>query len=212
MIGTLGWPWVFWVNVPVGLVSIVAAWLVLPVTPRQDSRQAFDWRGALLLAPALTLAVFALNQVSALGSTSPVFLGSVGGAIVLIFLFVRQESKAQSPLVDLALLKGPAFLAGALACALSYAMLYGMFFLASFALVRGYEDSPIVAGLKLAIIPISIGIVAPVAGGLADWMGARLLSVAGMVSASSRSSRSQRSQWSPLPIFGPASSVSLLSE
>ena len=180
LIGTLGWPWVFWINVPFGLISIVAGWLVLPVTPRQGSSQTFDWRGALLLAPALTFAVLALNQVSAWGPTSPALLGSVGAAIVLIFLFVRQESKAHSPLVDLALLKGPAFLAGALACALSYAMLYGMFFLASFALVRGYEDSAIVAGLKLAIIPISIGVVAPIAGALADWMGTRLLSVAGM--------------------------------
>ncbi len=91
-----------------------------------------------MLAPALTLAVFALNQVSALGLTSPVLFGSVGAAIVLIFLFVRHEGKSDSPMVDLALLKGPAFLAGALACALSYAMLYGMFFLASFALIRGY--------------------------------------------------------------------------
>jgi EmrB/QacA subfamily drug resistance transporter len=181
LIGTLGWRWVFWVNVPIGLISIVAAWLVLPVTPRQTPTPAFDWRGALLLAPALTLAVFALNQAAALGLTSPMLLGSVGGAVVLIFLFVRQERRAQSPLVDLALLNGPAFLAGALACALSYAMLYGMFFLASFALVRGYEDSPIVAGLKLAIVPISIGIVAPVAGGLADWIGARLMSFAGML-------------------------------
>ena len=180
LIGTLGWPWVFWVNVPVGLISIAAAWLVLPVTARQGPSQTFDWRGALLLAPALTLAVFALNQAAALGLISPVLLGSVGAAIVLLFLFVRQEGKTRSPLVDLALLEGPAFLGGALACALSYAMLYGMFFLASFALVRGYEDSPVVAGLKLAIIPISIGIVAPIAGGLADWVGARLLSVAGM--------------------------------
>ena len=135
LLGTLGWPWVFWVNVPFGLISIVAGWLILPTTPRQDSTQTFDWRGALLLAPGLALAVFALNQVSALGVTSPVLLGSVGAAIVLFFLFFRQESRTQSPLVDLALLKGPAFLAGALACALSYAMLYGMFFLASFALV-----------------------------------------------------------------------------
>jgi EmrB/QacA subfamily drug resistance transporter len=180
LIGTLGWPWVFWVNVPIGLVSIVAAWLVLPVTPQQDSSQTFDWRGALLLAPALMLAVFALNQMSALGLTSPVFLGSVAAAIVLLFLFVRQERKAHSPLVDLALLEGPAFLGGALACALSYAMLYGMFFLASFALVRGYEESPVVVGLKLAIVPVSIGVAAPIAGTLADWTGARLLSVAGM--------------------------------
>ena len=99
---------------------------------------------------------------------------------MLIFLFVRQEHGARSPLIDLALLNEPAFLAGALACALAYAMLYGMFFLASFALVRGYEESAIAAGFKLAIIPISLGIVAPFAGGLADRMGTRLLSVAGM--------------------------------
>jgi hypothetical protein len=154
--------------------------LVLPTTAQQNPNQRFDFRGALMLAPALTFAVFALNQVSALGLTSPVLLGSVGAAIVLIFLFVRHEGKSDSPMVDLALLKGPVFLAGALACALSYAMLYGMFFLASFALIRGFEDSPTVAGLKLAIVPISIGVVAPLAGALADWMGARLLSVAGM--------------------------------
>ncbi len=128
----------------------------------------------------MTFAVLALNQISAWGLTSPALLGSVGAAIVLIFLFVRQEHRARSPLIDLALLDEPAFLAGALACALSYAMLYGMFFLASFALVRGYEESAVAAGLKLAIIPISLGIVAPFAGGLADRMGTRLLSVAGM--------------------------------
>jgi EmrB/QacA subfamily drug resistance transporter len=180
LIGTLGWPWVFWMNVPFGLILIVAGWLVLPVTPRQGSSQTFDWRGALLLAPALAFAVLALNQVSAWGLTSPALLGSVGAAIVLILLFLRQEHGARSPLIDLALLDEPAFLAGALACALSYAMLYGMFFLASFALVSGYEESAIAAGLKLAIIPISLGIVAPFAGGLADRMGTRLLSVAGM--------------------------------
>ena len=70
-----GWPWVFWVNVPLGLVSIVAGWLVLPITPRQNSRPTFDWRGALLLAPALTFAVLALNQISAWGPTSPALLG-----------------------------------------------------------------------------------------------------------------------------------------
>ena len=171
LLGTLGWPWVFWINVPFGLIAIAASWFVLPVTAQQNPDQRFDWRGGLLLAPALAFAVLALNQVSAWGLTSPALLGTVGAAIVLIFLFVRQEHGARSPLIDLALLDEPAFLAGALACALSYAMLYGMFFLASFALVRGYEESAVAAGFKLAIIPISLGIVAPFAGGLADRIG-----------------------------------------
>jgi EmrB/QacA subfamily drug resistance transporter len=180
LLGTWGWPWVFWINVPFGLLAVVVGWLVLPITAQQNRNQTFDWRGGFLLAPALAFAVLALNQVSAWGPTSPALLGSVGAAIVLIFLFLRQEHGARSPLIDLALLDEPAFLTGSLACALSYAMLYGMFFLASFALVRGYEENAIAAGLKLAIIPISLGVVAPFAGGLADRMGTRLLSVAGM--------------------------------
>jgi EmrB/QacA subfamily drug resistance transporter len=180
LLGTLGWPWVFWINVPFGLLAVVFGWLVLPITALQNRNQTFDWRGGFLLAPALAFAVLALNQVSAWGPTSPALLGSLGTAIVLISLFLRQEHGARSPLIDLALLDEPAFLAGALACALSYAMLYGMFFLASFALVRGYEESAVAAGLKLAIIPISLGVVAPFAGGLAERIGTRLLSVAGM--------------------------------
>ena len=180
LLGTLGWPWVFWINVPFGVLAVVASWVVLPVTAQQNPNQRFDWRGALLLAPALTFAVLALNQISAWGLTSPALLGSVGAAIALIFLFLWHERGSRSPLIDLALLEEPAFVAGALACALSYAMLYGMFFLASFALVSGYEESAIAAGLKLAIIPVSLGIVAPFAGGLADRIGTRLLSVAGM--------------------------------
>ena len=163
LIGTLGWPWVFWINVPFGLISIVAGWLVLPVTaqqrPEPNVRLA---RRSPARAGVDASRCSRSIRFQRWGPTSPVLLGSVGAAIVLIFLFVRQERESHSPLIDLALLEEPAFLAGALACALSYAMLYGMFFLASFALVRGYEDSPTVAGLKLAIVPISIGIVAPI--------------------------------------------------
>jgi hypothetical protein len=124
----------------------------------------FDWRGALLLAPALTLVVFVLNQISALGPTSQVLIACAGTAVVLIILFVRHEHASASPLVDLRMLGRPAFLRGIVACALGYAMLYGMFFLTAFALVRGYHDSPALAGLKLAIIPVTIGIVAPFSG------------------------------------------------
>ncbi len=94
LLGTLGWPWVFWINVPFGLIAIVASWLVLPVTAPQNSNQTFDWRGGLLLAPGLAFAVLALNQVSAWGLTSPALLGSVGAAIVLVFLFVEAGTRS----------------------------------------------------------------------------------------------------------------------
>jgi len=180
LLGTLGWPAVFWVAVPFGLAAVIIGWVVLPRTALQDPSQVFDWRGALLLAPALTLVVLVLNQISALGPTSLVLIACAGAAVVLFIWFVRQEHASASPLVDLRMLARPAFLSGVVACALGYAMLYGMFFLTAFALVTGYQDSPTLAGLKLAIIPVAIGIVAPFSGDLGKRMGPRPLSGAAM--------------------------------
>jgi nitrate/nitrite transporter NarK len=59
-------------------------------------------------------------------------------------------------------------------------MLYGMFFLMSFALEHGHGDSPALAGLRLAIIPVTLGLVAPFSGALSDRIGAHMLSAIGM--------------------------------
>jgi EmrB/QacA subfamily drug resistance transporter len=181
LLGTLGWPSVFWVAVPFGLAAVIVGWLVLPRTVLQDPDQVFDWRGALLLAPALTLVVLVLNQISALGPTSLVLIACAGAAIVLLLAFARRERASKSPLVDLRMLEEPSFLGGIVACMLGYALLYGMFFLAAFALVSGDHDSPILAGLKLAIIPVTLGVVAPFSGNLSERLGPRLLSVVGML-------------------------------
>jgi MFS family permease len=63
---------------------------------------------------------------------------------------------------------------------LSYAMLYGMFFLISFSLVRGYHDSAELAGARLALIPVALGIVAPFSGALGERLGPRRLGLAEM--------------------------------
>ena len=85
-----------------------------------------------------------------------------------------------APLVDLNLFRIGAFAGGILAIIFSYAMLYGMLFLMSFALLRGYHDSPLAAGLRLAIIPIALGIVAPFSGALHQRFGARTVLFSGM--------------------------------
>ena len=180
LLGALGWHWVFWVSVPFGLVAAVVGWLVLPRTDKVDSDKAFDWHGALLLAPALTLLVLALNQVSVWGVTSPAMIACSALSVVLMVLLVRQEHASASPLVDLRLFRQPAFSCGVIAVVLGYAMLYGMFFLMSFALEHGYGDSPEAAGFRLAVIPVALGIAAPFSGALSDRMGARLLGGTGM--------------------------------
>jgi EmrB/QacA subfamily drug resistance transporter len=180
VLGTLGWHWVFWISVPFGLAAAVIGWLVLPRTEGQDRDKVFDWHGALLLAPALTLLVLALNQVAIWGPTSAAMIACSGSSAVLLWLLVRQERACASPLVDLRLFRRAAFSYGVIAVVLGYAMLYGMFFLMSFALEHGYGDSPEVAGFRLTVIPVALGIAAPFGGALSDRMGARMLSAAGM--------------------------------
>jgi nitrate/nitrite transporter NarK len=124
--------------------------------------------------------VLALNQVSVWGLASPALALSLAGSAMLMVFLVRQERASAAPLVELRLFRTPAFSAGVVAVVLGYAMLYGMFFLMSFALEHGYGDSPAAAGFRMAVIPVALGITAPFSGALSDRVGARLLSAGGM--------------------------------
>jgi len=123
--------------------------------------------------------LLALTELHAWGPLSAGTLTCLAAAVALLAGFIRQERRLRSPLLDLHLFQSPAFSGGALAVVLSYAMLYGMFFAMSFALVRGYHDSPLVAGLRLAIVPAALGVVAPLSGSLCDAH-PRLIPTAGM--------------------------------
>ncbi len=180
VLGLLGWHWVFWVSVPFGLAGAILGWLILPQTKAMDLRKRFDWDGAFLLGPAIVMAVLALNQVTAWGATSPFTIGLIIAAAGLIWLLIRKERNSTSPLVDLRLFTSDAFTRGIIAVVLGYALLYGMFFLMSFALEHGYGDTPLAAGLRLAVIPVALGLVAPLSGTLGDKMGDGLLSATGM--------------------------------
>jgi MFS family permease len=79
------------------------------------------------------------------------------------------------------LLRQRAFLTGNLANFLSYATLFGVFFLIPFVLVRIYQDSELVAGLRLSIVPVMLGLLAPVGGALYDRFGARVATASGML-------------------------------
>jgi EmrB/QacA subfamily drug resistance transporter len=178
LLSGLGWRWVFWVSVPFGLAGILFGWLVLPQTELASNKR-FDWWGAVLLSPALASIVILLSefQTWSRGLTALTALLSV----ILLTCFAWRELRQKAPLIDLHLFGVPAFFGGVIGVNFSYALLYAMFFLMSFAFVRGFGDSAVSAGLHLAIIPISLGLLAPVSGRLYEQFGPRLLTTAGMV-------------------------------
>ena len=100
---------------------------------------------------------------------------------ILLMLFVHCERRTKAPLVDFSLFRRSAFLTGNIAGLLSYGALFGLFFLMPFVFVRVYQDSIFSAGLRLSIVPVMLGLVAPLGGALYDRLGARLLTASGML-------------------------------
>ena len=181
ILDALDWRWVFFVNVPVGLAGTVLGWFVLPPTKDLPDDSRFDWKGAFLIAPALTAFIAVLNEGYAWGASSPALLGCALLAVILLTLFVRSEKRAEAPLIDLALFRQSAFTAGNIAGLMCYAALFGLFLLMPFIFVRAYRDSTFAAGLRLTIVPAMLGAIAPVGGALYDRLGPRLLTVSGML-------------------------------
>ncbi|MBX5492191.1 MAG: MFS transporter [Chloroflexi bacterium] len=185
LIAALGWQWVFYIAVPFGLAGALLGWLVLPVTVHEPQAEAerFDWRGAGLFGATIVLALLALTYGNLWGWTSPRLVATAGSALALLALFLVAERRARFPLVDLGLFRQRVFSAGIAAGLLSYAVLFGSLYLLPFELQRLLGHGPAETGLLLSPIPIAIGLLAPLGGLLADRVGPRTPTVAGMVLA-----------------------------
>ncbi|HTE81725.1 MAG TPA: MFS transporter [Reyranella sp.] len=180
LLDALGWRWIFWAALPFGVSAFVLGWLVLPRSTARPADTTFDWAGAVLLVPSLILAILALNQVSVWPLASPAMMLCVAGSVVFLALFVRQEKRTVAPLVDLGLFRNPTFAAGIVGVVLGYALLYGMLFLMAFALQKGLDNSATVAGLKLAVIPVVLGLAAPLGISYGERSSSRRVGTAGM--------------------------------
>jgi EmrB/QacA subfamily drug resistance transporter len=186
LIDALGWRWVFFIAVPFGLLGVVLGWLVLPrstdlaTRTARGIRERFDWAGALLLGPIVGLVLVGLTFGNTWGWTSPrmVLLGTA--TVAGLGAFIASEFRATSPLLDLALFCERQFSTGIAAGLAAYAVLFGCLFLVPFYLERILGYSATDAGVLLTPIPVALAIFAPVAGTLADRVGARPPTVAGM--------------------------------
>ncbi|TCJ35172.1 MFS transporter [Parafrankia sp. BMG5.11] len=174
-----GWRWVFWAHIPAGVLGFVLGVLLLPRTRAHAPRTPFDWRGLALLMPTVSAVLLALSVGESARSVGP--LAAVGGLVLVAalggVLFVRRESSAASPMVDLPLVLhravGPRLAAGTL----SFLVLFGLLL----TIPQNSDDGAVAVGLLLATLPIAIGVAAPVAGTLVTRLGVRAVTSGAMV-------------------------------
>jgi EmrB/QacA subfamily drug resistance transporter len=175
-----GWRLVFFVNVPAGLVGMVAGLLFIPRSRHLVGRVPFDWTGLGLFFPAVVGLMVAVTFGNRFGWASPAIIGLLAAAVVLGVGFVVRERRTADPMIDLTLFHRSAFSAGVVSGLLSYLVMFGVLFVTPFYLERGLHLGAGKAGLELTIMPLFLGLAAPLAGRLADRVGARPLTVGGM--------------------------------
>ncbi|MGH3794533.1 MAG: MFS transporter [Pseudonocardiaceae bacterium] len=159
LVASLGWRWVFWVNVPVGCLAWVAGRYLLPRTRERTPVRRFDVAGLLLLALATTTLLLAVSAVSGLpmpGWSAAVLLVV---SVLAVVGFVARERHATSPLVDLSVLRPPAVSAGLAGALCGYLVLFGP--LALFPQVLGAHGAAGVrTGLILTALPAGFAVAA----------------------------------------------------
>jgi EmrB/QacA subfamily drug resistance transporter len=167
----LAWQWIFWINVPVGLVAIP---LVLSRIPESRGPvRRLDLPGAALITLAVLGLVWGVVRGAVAGWGSPEVVGSFVLGALLLLGFLAWESRSEHPMLPLTFFRGRTFSAGNAASFFLTAALFGaVFFLAQF-MQAVLGSGPLKAGLQLLPWTATLFIVAPVAGRLVDRFGER---------------------------------------
>jgi EmrB/QacA subfamily drug resistance transporter len=168
------WRWIFYVNIPIGIVAILATlWLIPPRLVRTE--QKFDLRGALLLAVALATLTLGLSFGQEWGWTSARVRGILLLGLASLALSAYVEARVKHPIIDLRLFRNRVFVSavGSLLC--SMLALAAISFLLPFYFEELQGFAPERTGLLLTPFPLAMAVVAPGAGALSDRVGSRWL-------------------------------------
>jgi EmrB/QacA subfamily drug resistance transporter len=175
----IAWQWIFWLNVPIGLVAIAA--VLRRLDESYGPRAALDLPGlALGIGAALGL-VWGLVRGTSAGWGSPDVAGALAGGAALVVVFTRWELHARAPMLPMRLFGSRGFAAGnAVTFFLNASTTGAVFFMAQFLQVSLGQD-PLEAGLRLLPWGVAPFLIAPRAGRLADQIGDRPLILTGLI-------------------------------
>jgi EmrB/QacA subfamily drug resistance transporter len=177
----IAWPWVFWFNVPFGLIGCAWALLVLEERSGRSEERGLDLAGVATYVVGLTGLVLALSKGGLSGWSNSLVIGGLAAAVVLLPLFVVIEHRGRAPMLDLSLFDDRLFSAASGAAFLNGLSRFALMFLFVFYFQGPQGQSPIMAGLELAPMAIGMLVASPVAGVYADRRGSRGLAALGML-------------------------------
>ena len=176
----LSWHWIFFINVPVGVLGIVASYLLIDES-KDETHESLDLPGLATSALGLFSLTYGLIEANSYGWTSARILGSFAIAAVSLVGFVLIERRRRAPMLDLTLFRSGTYAGANLAMLLVALSMFGVFFFVSLYMQNVLGYSAVQAGAAFLPMTLLIILVAPVAGRLSDRHGSRWLMSGGMI-------------------------------
>ena len=181
LVSAFGWPSIFVINVPVGIAGSILSFFFLPESSNLKKAKSFDIMGTVSFSLFILILFLALlftqqNVLSVIW-----LIPAMAAAAVFLLVFIKTETKAKNPMLDLGLFKVREFSFGLAAAYFCFIILNSTMLFIPFYLQNVLRLSTLDSGLILSAYPISMGIVAPISGWLSDRISYRPLGVAGMI-------------------------------
>ena len=177
------WRYIFFINVPIGVVALIILWFRVDETRDTGSNQAIDFPGAISIALGLASVTFGFLRIPAVGLHNWQVYLSLSGGVLLLIIFIVIEAKSKHPMMPLSLFNNLTFSGVNLLTFFLYAGLgAGMLFL-GLNLVQAQGYSQLQSGLTFLPFTVLMITIARFAGGIADKYGPRLLLIAGPATA-----------------------------
>ncbi len=180
IVGAVGWEYIFYINVPIGIIAVIAAIKLLPKTQKKPV-QRLDMAGSLLFLVAIVPLFVSLNEGVSRGFSDPLILSGFGVAIIAFIVFIFLEKRLADPLVQLTMFSNKLFTLSIFCGFVSFVAIFCHNILLPFYLqdVRAY--SPSFSGMIMMVYPLILTAVAPMSGHLSDKIGSELLTFLGLV-------------------------------
>jgi EmrB/QacA subfamily drug resistance transporter len=180
IVDNVGWNWIFFLNVPIGVLGIAVSQLVIKESRDTSHEQSIDLPGLVTSGLALFCLSYALIEGSKRGWASAEIVGLFVAAGALLAAFIVLESRQRLPMLDLSLFRIPSFVGANVVALLVSLAMFGVFFFVSLYVQNILGYSPTKAGAIFLPMTILIILIAPIAGRLSDRIGGRWLMGGGM--------------------------------
>ena len=176
----LSWHWIFFVNVPVGVVAIAASFLLITES-KDETHESLDLPGLGTSALGLFALTYGLIEANSYGWTSARIVGSFAVAVISLVSFVIIERRRRFPMLDLTLFRSGTYTGANVSMLLVALSMFGVFFFVSLYMQNVLGYSAVQAGAAFLPMTVLIILIAPIAGKASDRFGSRWLMTIGMV-------------------------------